>query len=194
MTAVLFEGCNVCCSLAYTIDSQALFVSLSDGTIIMWHTDLPSSSANAALFMPVLQHRSSQQHWPYIFFCSEAALSMLLLQLQLIVLVRAAPSLCHSTAPAGCSSTRSLPSYLLCETTYTYQFFAIILVPWHCLQRGPVYTGLRASRLMLLLPSRQSARDTRANPFSGVAMLQHSNAILIVSVMYRPLLYRNIWQ
>ncbi|XP_076442605.1 lysosomal-trafficking regulator-like isoform X2 [Babylonia areolata] len=45
-------------SVAYTVNSQALFVSLSDGTIAMWHTDQPSSPANAALFMPVLRHQS----------------------------------------------------------------------------------------------------------------------------------------
>ncbi|XP_070180486.1 lysosomal-trafficking regulator-like [Littorina saxatilis] len=46
-------------SLAYTTNSQALFVSLSDGTIGMWHSDQHSSSANAALFMPVLPHGSN---------------------------------------------------------------------------------------------------------------------------------------
>lgn len=48
-------------SVAFTTTSQALFVSLSDGTIIMWHTDQSSSSTNAALFMPVLRHQFAAQ-------------------------------------------------------------------------------------------------------------------------------------
>ncbi|KAL8559615.1 hypothetical protein ACOMHN_008326 [Nucella lapillus] len=43
-------------SVAFTVTSQALFVSLSDGTVIMWHTDHSSAASNAALFMPVLRH------------------------------------------------------------------------------------------------------------------------------------------
>ena len=72
------------------------------------------------------------------FFCSRAALSILLFQLQLIVLVRAAPSLCHSSAPAGCSSTRSLPLYQLCDYLYLqvlrcHTCPVTLLAAWTCI-------------------------------------------------------------
>jgi hypothetical protein len=46
-----------CCSVAYNSGSQALYASLSDGTVIMWHTDRETALTYASQFLPVL-HQS----------------------------------------------------------------------------------------------------------------------------------------
>ncbi|KAK7504327.1 hypothetical protein BaRGS_00004631, partial [Batillaria attramentaria] len=47
-------------SLGYSANSQVLFVSSSDGSVVMWQHDPPSSPGQASLFMPILRHASDR--------------------------------------------------------------------------------------------------------------------------------------
>ena len=62
---------------------------------------------------------------------------------------------------------------------------AFVMLKVRAFVHGPIYPGLPASRLAHLSPSIHWVRVTRANPwvapFSGVAVLQRSDASLVNS-------------